>query len=69
MNLYQHTKNQDFLFYSGDIFDLKFLESDWPRAFWELSQELEFSQIWDLPKHAVIKINFHYRPNWVKINN
>ena len=28
-----------------DIFNLKILESEWPRAFWAISQELKFSQI------------------------
>ena len=27
-----------------DISDLKILQSDWPRAFWAISQELEFSK-------------------------
>ena len=33
MNLYQHENNQDFSFYSKDIFALKILHSDWPRAY------------------------------------
>ena len=46
MNLYQHAKNQAFSsFYPRDIFDLKILQSDWPGAFWAISQESEFSQI------------------------
>ena len=28
-----------------NIFNFKILESEWPRAFWAISQELEFSQI------------------------
>ena len=48
MNLYQHTKNQAFSsFFSGDIVNLKILQSDWPRAFWLKSQEPDFSQVWD----------------------
>ena len=45
MNMYQHAKNQAFSIYFRDIFDLKILQSDSPRAFWAISQELEFSQI------------------------
>ena len=45
MNLYQHAKNQTFSsFYSRDIVDLKFLQSDWPPAFWAISHESDFSQ-------------------------
>ena len=42
---------------------------DWPRAFWAISQEPEFSQIWNLLRHIAItvNINFHYRPNRGKI--
>ena len=69
MNLYQHAKSQFFSsFYFRDLFDLKVLQSDWPRVFWAISQEPELFQIWDLSKHAVININCHYRPNWEKIN-
>ena len=47
MNLYQHAKNQFFSsFFSRDIVDLKILQSDWPRAFWLISQKPEFFQIW-----------------------
>ena len=35
MNLYQHAKSQALtLFCSRDIFHLKTLQSDWPRAFY-----------------------------------
>ena len=33
------------LFHYRDIFDLKIMQSDWPRAFWSISQETDFSQI------------------------
>ena len=35
-----------YLFYTDfiDIFDLKILQSDWPRAFWLLSLEEDFSK-------------------------
>ena len=59
MNLYQHTKNQAFLlFCSRDVVNLKILESDWPTAFWPISQELDLSQIWDLCKDTVNNIDF-----------
>ena len=70
MNLYQHAKYQDFpLYCSKDIVDLKILQSDWPRAFWPISQETDSSQIWDLCKNKANNINFHYRPNLEKIND
>ena len=31
-------------FFSGDIVNLKILQSHWPRAFWPISQEPELSQ-------------------------
>ena len=49
INLYQHAKNQLIsTLCSGDIFDSNILQSDWPRAFWPISQEPDFPQIWDL---------------------
>ena len=67
MNLYQHEKNLAVSsFSSRDIVDLKFLQSDWSRAFWTISPEPEFLQIWDLPKHTAINTSFNYRPNWEK---
>ena len=48
INLYQHAKNQSFLsLRSGDIVNLKILQSDWPKAFWPISQEPDFFQVWD----------------------
>ena len=48
MNLYQHAKNQAFSsFRSGDIVNLKILQSHRPRAFWPISQEPDFSQVRD----------------------
>ena len=46
---------------------LKILQSDWPRAFSPMSQEPDFSQIWNLSKNIANNINFHYRPNPEKI--
>ena len=41
-------KNQAFpSFCSGDIVNLKILQSDWPRAFWPISQKPEFSKVLD----------------------
>ena len=42
-----------------EIFDLKIRQSDWPRAFWAISEEPEFTLISDLFKHTVIDINFN----------
>ena len=48
INLYQHANNQAFSsLCSGVIVNLKILQSDWLRAFWPVSQELDFSQVWD----------------------
>ena len=49
VNLYQHAKNQAIsLICSGDMVDLKVLQSDWLRKFWPTSQKQKFSQRWDL---------------------
>ena len=64
MNLYQHAKNQAFLsFCSRDIVNLKILQSNRPRAFWPITQEPDYIQIWDLCKNIENNINFRYRPN------
>ena len=34
----------------------KISQSDWPRAFWAISQEPEFSQIWNLFSHTRITV-------------
>ena len=49
---------------SGDIVDLKILQCNWLKTFWPISQEQEFSQIWDLCRNTT-NINFHYRSNSV----
>ena len=64
MNSYQHSKIRLFYhFVLREIFDLKILQSDWPSAFWIISQEP------DLCRYIVNNINFHYRPNSTKIND
>ena len=69
MNMYQHAKNQTFSSScSRDIVDLRILQSDWSTAFWPISQEPDFSQVWDLCKNTT-KINFLYRANSEKIND
>ena len=69
MNLYQHTKNHAILsFCSRDICDLKIIQSDWPKAFWAISQELHFFRIWDLCRSVANTINFYYTLNSKKIN-
>ena len=66
----QYAKNQAFsLFCSRDIVDLKIQQSDWSRAFWPISQELDFSQAWDLCKNTENIIKFLYRPNSENIND
>ena len=60
-NLHQYAKNQAFsLFYSRDIVNLKILQSDWLRAFWPISQETEFSKVWDFCKNTAKIIQFLY---------
>ena len=45
MNLYQHGKNETLsLSCSGELVDLKILQSDWLRTFWPISQEQDLSQ-------------------------
>ena len=46
VNLYQHTKNEAVSWIcSGEIVDLKILQSDWLKAFWPVSHKQDFSQI------------------------
>ena len=61
-------KNQAFpSLYSGHIVNLIILQSDWLRAFCPISQEPEFSQVWDQCKNTTNKLNFLYRPNSEKL--
>ena len=70
MNLHQYAKNQAFSsFYSRDIVNLKILQSDWSRTFWPISQEPNFSQVWDFYKNIANIIKFLYRPNSEKRND
>ena len=59
-------KNQTFSSFCSREVALKTLQSDWPKAFWPISQKPGSPLIWDLFKHITIIINFHYRPNWKK---
>ena len=69
VNLYQHAKNQAVSsIRSGEMVDLKILQSEWLRAFWPISQERDLSQIEDC-RNTANNINFHYRTNSGKINN
>ena len=64
MNLFQHLKNLAIsLIYSGDTTGLRILQSEWLTAFWSISQELHFSQIYDLSRNTAININFYIRAN------
>ena len=59
MNMYQHAKNHAISsFCCKDLIDLKILQSDWLRTFWFISQETDFSQVWDLYKNTTNNINF-----------
>ena len=49
--------------------DLKMLQSGWLRAFWPISLEPDFSQIWDLYRNVTNNMNFHYKLNLEKIND
>ena len=52
-----HTKNQFIPLISlWDTANWKIQPSDWPGAFWALSQEPDFSQTWNLFKHAAITV-------------
>ena len=63
MDLYQHKQIQVVSSCcSSDIFDLEILQSDWLRAFWLISEEPDFSEIWDLYRNIEY---FHYRPLWM----
>ena len=70
VNLYQYAKNQAIsLICSRDMVDENILQSDWLRKFCPISQELEFSQIWNLFRNTANNIIFHYRTNLVKVND
>ena len=53
---------------SGEIVDLKILQSDWLIAFCPTSLEKNISQ-YDLCRNTANDINFYSRTNPVKINN
>ena len=69
MNFYLLAKNDAVLSICfGEKVHLKILQSDWLTAFWPLSQEQDFSQIYDLCMNTANNKNFHYRTNSVKTN-
>ena len=45
--------------FSGEKVDRKILQSDWPSAFWPISQETGFSQMQDLCGDTANNKNFH----------
>ena len=54
VNLYQHAKNfAVWSICSGDMVNLKILESDWPRLFWLISQVQDFYQVKDLRRNTL----------------
>ena len=60
LNLFLSGKNQvDSSIFSWEKADLRILQSDRLRAFWLITQEPEFSKIWDLYRHAANNMNFH----------
>ena len=64
MNLYQHAKNQAILsINSGDVADIKIAASRLASAFWSISHEPDFSQIWHLYRNTGIRTKCHYRTN------
>ena len=70
MNCIDMQKNEAISsFCAGDMFDFKSLQSDRPKAFSPISQELNFSKLWDLCWNIANNINFHYRPNLGKIKD
>ena len=62
VNLYQHAKNEAVSsICSGEMLDLKILQSEWLRALWPICQEQNFSQTEGLYRNTVSNTNFHYR--------
>ena len=69
MNLYQYEKNVTVsLPFSGEIVDLKIMQSDLLRAFWTISQEQDLFQRMDLCRNTA-NINFYYETNSVNIKD
>ena len=67
VKLYQHAKNKAVsLIYSGEIVDLKILQSDWLREFWPIYLEQNLSEIYDL--NSANDISLHYRTTLVEMN-
>ena len=59
MNLYQDVKNKTFSsFCSRDMVDLKIWQCDWLRAFWQISQEPNISQVWGLCHNTANNVIF-----------
>ena len=70
MNLNQFAQNQPISsICSGHMADVKMLQYDWLTVFWPISQELDFSQIWNLCKNITNSRNFHYKINSEAIKN
>ena len=72
VNLYQHAKNEAVSsICSGEMIDLKILQSEWLKTFWPLSQEQDLSQTENLCRNTANNINlhYHYKTNSRKIND
>lgn len=69
VNLYEHANNRAIsLICFEKIVDFKILQSNWLRAFWPISSELDFSRTWSLCRNTENETKFHYRTNSGKIN-
>ena len=70
MSLYQYEKNVTVsLILSGEIVDLKIMQSDLLRAFWTISPEQDLFQRMDLCRNTADNINFYYETNSVNIKD
>ena len=70
VNFYHHAKNKAVsLIFSGEMVDLKILQSEWLRAFWSIPHEKDLSQREYLGRNTANNINFHYRTKSGKIND
>ena len=58
-----------FINFSGEIVDLKIMQSDLLRAFWIISQEQDLFQRMDLCRNTADNINFYYETNSVNIDD
>ena len=61
-NAYLHAKNKlGHSFLSWDFLFWRIQQFDWPIAFWSITREPEFCQIWDWWWNISYNISFHFR--------